>query len=72
MVENRYVYQPCESSHPGACRMTWMDVPQGKLGKPVPKPDDVLNALSKIKPSLSAEDEAKFKDWTEKFGSHGS
>jgi len=52
--------------------MTWMDVPQGKLGKPVPKPDDVLNALSKIKPSLSAEDEAKFKDWTEKFGSHGS
>jgi vacuolar protein-sorting-associated protein 4 len=71
LVDGKKFYEPCESSTSGAIKMTWKDVPSGMLQRPIPESEDMINALKKIKPTVSKEDEAKFTAWTEKFGSHG-
>ena len=69
--EKRY-FEPCGPSSRGAIRMTWQSVPSGMLQRPIPRPEDILDALEKIKATVSAEDEVRFREWTERFGSNGS
>jgi Vps4 C terminal oligomerisation domain len=52
--------------------MTWQGVPPGMLQRPIPKPEDILDALGKIKSTVSDEDAERFQGWTERFGSSGS
>jgi hypothetical protein len=33
---------------------------------------DILGALDKIKATVSVEDAARFREWTDRFGSNGS
>jgi SpoVK/Ycf46/Vps4 family AAA+-type ATPase len=72
MSAGQYWFQPCESIDKWSQRMTWKEVPAGKLHKPLPRPDDITEALHKIKPTVSKEDIQKYKSWTDRFGSLGS
>jgi hypothetical protein len=42
------------------------------LQRPIPRPEDILGALDKIKATVSVEDAARFREWTDRFGSNGS
>ena len=66
------LYSPCEESDQGAIKMTFVDVPRGKLKAPNVEREDVFSALQKVKPSVSQEEIKKCTEWTEMFGSEGA
>jgi vacuolar protein-sorting-associated protein 4 len=67
-VGGKEFFTPCESEDEGAISMSWKNVPQKQLREPKCEAEDVHNALSKVKPSVSQEDIDKAKEWTEMFG----
>lgn len=65
------LYTPCSPGDPGAIEMTWMEVPGEKLFEPPVTMKDMLNSLSRTKPTVNDEDLKKIQKFTDDFGQEG-
>ncbi|RYP68614.1 hypothetical protein DL771_006586 [Monosporascus sp. 5C6A] len=70
--EGKELFTPCEESNGGAIKMTFIDVPRGKLKAPVVRREDIFAVLRDVKASVSQEEIKKCMEWTEQFGSEGA
>ena len=65
-------YIPCSPSDEGAFKMTLLEIPDPeKLLTPPVTVEDYINALSKIKPTVSEKDLEKQDEFTTNFGQEG-
>jgi len=62
---------PCSPGEPGAIEMTWMDVDGEKLFEPPVTMGDMLNSLSRTKPTVNDDDMKKLQKFTDDFGQEG-
>ncbi|XP_066289029.1 vacuolar protein sorting-associated protein 4-like isoform X1 [Branchiostoma lanceolatum] len=62
---------PCSPGSPGAVEMAWTDVPSDKLAEPVVTLSDMMQALSRTRPTVNENDLTKLKKFTEDFGQEG-
>jgi vacuolar protein-sorting-associated protein 4 len=70
--EGKELFTPCEESDGGAIKMTFIDVPRGKLKAPVVRREDIFAVLQDVKASVSQEEIKRCVEWTEQFGSEGA
>ena len=52
--------------------MTWKKVPPSKLREPDLVPEDFIDVLKTVKPSVSQKEIERCQQWTEEFGSEGA
>eukprot|EP00128_Syssomonas_multiformis_P003013 Colp12_sorted_trinity150504_noHs@28866 len=62
---------PCSPGDPAAIEMNWAQVDGDKLLEPLLSMNDLLAAVSKVKPSVNQEDLARQIKFTEEFGQEG-
>ncbi|CAO1398930.1 unnamed protein product [Diamesa hyperborea] len=62
---------PCSPGEPGAIEITWMDVDGEKLYEPPVTMGDMLNSLSRTKPTVNEDDMKKLQKFTDDFGQEG-
>ena len=67
-MDGKEFFTPCKPDDEGAMAMSWRNVPKNQLKEPKCEAEDVYNALSRVKPSVSQEDIDKANEWTEMFG----
>ncbi|KAH0794247.1 vacuolar protein sorting-associated protein 4B-like [Histomonas meleagridis] len=63
---------PCNPDQPGAVPMNWKSIDPQKLHPPLVTMQDFLQALSKVRPSVSPEDLGRYEKWTQEFGQEGN
>lgn len=62
---------PCSPGDPEAIEMTWVDVPGDKLFDLPVTMSDILNSLSRTKPTVNDDDLKKLEKFTNDFGQEG-
>lgn len=67
-VEQQDWYYPCIPEDEEARKMTYLDVPLGKLMVPQVEVEDVYKALSEYKPAVKKNEMKKLKNWADKYG----
>ncbi len=70
--DGKELFTPCKAGDGGAVKMTFIDVPRGKLKAPAVQREDVITVLRDIKASVSQEEIKKYDEWTKQFGSEGA
>jgi len=65
------LYTPCSPGDPQAQEMTWMEVPGEKLFEPPVTMGDMMNSLSRTKPTVNDDDLKKLQKFTDDFGQEG-
>ena len=70
--EEKYKYTPCNEDDPDAIKMKMNEIPEsGTLWPPNVIYEDFLEALKKVKSSVSPEDLIKHEEFTREFGQEG-
>ncbi|KAK5081391.1 Vacuolar protein sorting-associated protein 4 [Exophiala xenobiotica] len=72
MVDGEEKLTPCSPGAEGAMEMTWVDIEGDKLLEPPLTVKDFIRAVKASRPTVSGEDLARNKSWTEEFGSEGA
>lgn len=62
---------PCSPGDAGAVEMTWMEVDGNKLYEPPVTMADMMNSLSRTKPTVNEDDMKKLQKFTDDFGQEG-
>jgi vacuolar protein-sorting-associated protein 4 len=70
--DGKELFTPCKEGDIGAVKMTFIDVPRGKLKAPIVQREDVFAVLRDVKASVSQEEIKKYDEWTKQFGSEGA
>lgn len=68
---NSYFLEPCSSGDSQAQEMSMMDVPSDRLKPLDVTVNDLIKALSRVRPSVNMSELSKFEQWTKEFGQEG-